>query len=125
MFLGMNDLKEHLEPSVENISNATKLMAKTILDAHIWAQRDSPKLLIMAPPLVTKLTPNNKLFHMSDTSIKVSRRLSAGIGAVARELGTYFLATENVIKTSDIDSVHFLASEHAKLGRAVAGIVSS
>jgi len=49
------------------------------------------------------------------------RRQAAGDGVVI--LDAAFLDAGTTIRTSDTDGVHFEPGEHAKLGKAVAGII--
>ena len=52
-----------------------------------------------------------------------SRRFAEHYARVAQERGCAFLDTGQVIVSSDLDGIHLEASEHAKLGKAVAPLV--
>ena len=52
-----------------------------------------------------------------------SQRLGAVYRPQAEKYGAAFLDAGPVIRTSDVDGVHFEASEHAKLGKAAAGAI--
>jgi hypothetical protein len=49
-----------------------------------------------------------------------SRRLSQHYQRVALEYGCEFMDTAPVVVSSDLDGIHWAASEHKKLGQAVA-----
>jgi hypothetical protein len=71
----------------------------------------------MAPPPVAKLSNFAEMFEGSEAK---SQLLGRHYRAVAVEYNVAFLDTSTVIRSSDIDGIHFEAEEHAKLGRAVA-----
>jgi hypothetical protein len=86
------------------------------------AGRDAkaPPVLLMAPPPVAKLTDYAEMFEGAEAK---SLKLGARYLAVAQELGCAFLDTSEIIVSSPLDGIHWEASEHAKLGQAVAFIV--
>lgn len=74
-------------------------------------------MLLLSPPPLAKLTTYAELFE--DGTAK-SRKLARLYVEVAKAHGCAFLDAGTVIRTSDIDGVHFEAVEHRKLGEAVA-----
>ena len=77
----------------------------------------APKVLLMAPPPVAKLSEFAEMFEGAEAK---SRRLAEHYKRVADEHGCEFLDAAQVIVSSDIDGIHLDASEHQKLGEAVA-----
>ncbi len=76
-------------------------------------------MLLIAPPPLAKLTFLGDMFHGGPEK---SQRLGAAYRPQAEKYGAAFLDAGTIIRTSDTDGVHFEAGEHAKLGKAVAGI---
>jgi lysophospholipase L1-like esterase len=76
-----------------------------------------PRLLLTAPPPVANLTEFVEMFEGAETK---SRRIGNHCRRIAEEQGCEFFDTSDVIVSSDIDGIHFEASEHQKLGEAVA-----
>ena len=79
-----------------------------------------PKLLLMAPPPVARLTEFAEMFEGAEAK---SRKFSEHYRRIADEQGCEFFDTSQVIVSSDIDGIHFEESEHKKLGKAVADLV--
>ena len=76
-----------------------------------------PLVLLIAPPLVGKLTD---LIEMFAGAAEKSGRLSAWIERTARELGCEFLDAAPLITTDDRDGIHLSADAHKTLAEAVA-----
>src|SRR5258708_32469140 len=75
-----------------------------------------PKVLLICPPPFGKLSP---IFsEMFAGSIEISWQLPAHYRAVAKQYGCAFLDTGQIIIPSDVNWIHFDASEHQKLGTA-------
>jgi lysophospholipase L1-like esterase len=79
-------------------------------------------VLLLAPPPVARLSGYAEMFEGSEGKSKL---LGQHFKAVADEYNVAFLDTATVIRSSDIDGIHFEAEEHNKLGRAVAAEVLS
>lgn len=67
-----------------------------------------------------KLTDFAEMFEGAE---KKSKNLSRYYRQFAKQVGCAFLDASGVIVSSDIDGIHLEASEHAKLGAAVAARV--
>lgn len=114
--LGLNDLKTKFAATADRIAEG----ASTLLD--IIRQSDagtggSPRILLMSPPRIGKLTNYAEQFEGSQDN---SARLAGCLAAVARKHGCEFLDTTERIATSDIDGLHLDASAHWTLGLAAA-----
>jgi hypothetical protein len=81
---------------------------------------------LLAPPPVafgrssSALTGFAEMFGGAEAK---SRRFAEHYARVAEERGCVFLDTGQVIVSSDLDGIHLEASEHEKLGVAVAAQV--
>jgi len=80
----------------------------------------SPRVLLMAPPPVSKLTDFAEMFQGAEAK---SRKFSQHYRRVAQEYRCDFLDTSEIIVSSDLDGIHFEKNEHQKLGKAVAHAV--
>jgi len=80
----------------------------------------APKILLMCPPTIGRLSQFPEVFE--DAEVK-SRSLPKYYKEVADQYNCHFLNTGEVIKSSDIDGIHFDLDEHLKLGKIVARIV--
>ena len=74
----------------------------------------------MSPPPIGKLT---YFSEMLEGSIEKSKRLALYYGKVAKLFNCHFFDAGKVIKTSDIDGVHFDLEEQKTLARAIAKVV--
>ncbi len=73
----------------------------------------APQVLLMSPPVLGKLTDYAEMF--SEPQEK-SAKFAKYYELVAKELGCYFLDTAKTVRSSDLDGVHWDASEHHTLG---------
>jgi lysophospholipase L1-like esterase len=117
MMLGTNDLKIRYSVSPMDIGWSVRNLAEAVLKSAWGPGGAAPRLLLIAPPPLAKLTEFADLF---DGGVDKSRRLGKRYADVAAEVGCAFLDAGSIVKTSDLDGVHFEAAEHKKLGEAVA-----
>jgi lysophospholipase L1-like esterase len=117
LMLGTNDLKRRFSLSAYDIAQGVAVLLRAI--SYSMAGRDghSPRVLLMAPPPVARLSNFAEMFEGSEAK---SLLLGQHYRAVAGEYNVAFLDTASVIRSSNIDGIHFDLEEHAKLGRAVA-----
>ena len=120
IMLGTNDLKQRFSLSAYDIAEGAGVLVNIVQKSDCGPQEGAPKVLLMAPPPVAKLTEYAEMFEGAEVK---SRRFSEHYQRVAQEYGCDFLDTAQVIVSSDLDGIHFEISEHQKLGRAVAARV--
>jgi len=120
IMLGTNDLKRRFSLGAYDIAEGAGVLVNIIQKSDCGPQEGAPKVLLMAPPPVAKLTEYAEMFEGAEVK---SRRFSEHYQRVAQEFGCEFLDTAQVIVSSDLDGIHFEISEHQKLGRAVAARV--
>jgi lysophospholipase L1-like esterase len=80
----------------------------------------APQILLMSPPPLAKLSA---LATMFEGGAAKSKLLAQEYERIAQLKGCHFFNAGSVIVSSDADGIHFDASEHIKLGHAVAEIV--
>ncbi len=120
IMLGTNDLKKRFSVSAYDIASAAGVLVDVVQRSDAGPDGRPPKVLLMAPPPVGKLTEFAEMFD--DAGVK-SRKFSEYYRRVAEEYGCMLLDASEVIVSSDLDGIHFEASEHQKLGEAVAAQV--
>jgi lysophospholipase L1-like esterase len=120
LMLGTNDLKSRFAVQPLDIAESVGILLDTIARSGAGPDNAAPRVLLMAPPPLAKLS---SLADMFDGGTEKSQRLGAAYRPQAEKYGAAFLDAGTIIRTSDIDGVHFEAAEHAKLGKAVANAI--
>lgn len=120
LMLGTNDLKSRFAVQPLDIAESVGILLDTIARSGAGVDDTAPRVLLIAPPPLAKLTFFGDMFY---GGTEKSQRLGTLYRPQAEKFGAAFLDAGTIIRTSDIDGVHFEASEHAKLGKAVAGAV--
>jgi lysophospholipase L1-like esterase len=120
IMLGTNDLKKRFSLSAFDIANGAGVLVKVVQQSEAGPDGKAPKVLLMAPPPVAKLTEFADMFEGSEEK---SKKFSQQYRCVAQELGCDLLDTDEVMVSSDLDGIHFEVEEHQKLGKAVAARV--
>ncbi len=120
IMLGTNDLKLRFAAPVFDIAWSVSQLASMSLNSSYGPNWTAPKVLIMAPPPLGKLT---FFADMLTGGSEKSHKLAAAYQDWATTLGCGFLDAGSVIQASDIDGVHFALEDHHTLGQAVAAKV--
>jgi lysophospholipase L1-like esterase len=117
IMLGTNDLKRRFGVTASDIAQGAALLVDVARHYARRADGSPAAVLLMAPPPVARLSQLARMFE--------------GAEAKSREFGKYFrmiaewnnvplLDAGEVMRSSDVDGIHFDAEEHCKLGLAVA-----
>lgn len=123
LMLGSNDLKAVFNvPSLE-IANGAGILARMILQSDAGPRAKAPALLLVCPPAVVDMQRAPEIAEKFGDAAARSRRLPAHYEAVARQLGCAFLNSQDIVQTSLHDGIHLEATEHEKLGKAIAAEV--
>jgi lysophospholipase L1-like esterase len=120
LMLGSNDLKMRFSVSAYDIANGAGVLVDIIQKSAAGPGGSAPRVLLMAPPPVAKITEFAEMFEGADAK---SRRLAEHYRRVADEHSCEFLDTAKVVVSSDIDGIHLDPGEHRKLGQVVAARV--
>lgn len=115
--LGTNDLKMRFQVPPVEIAAGVERLVLTVKQSNAGRAGTEPDVLVVCPPPILEAGCLAEIFG---GGAEKSRRLSGFYRAVADRHGAGFLDAGDVIVSSPIDGVHFDATEHAKLGRAVA-----
>ncbi len=117
ILLGTNDLKKRFSLSAFDIAEGARVLVGDAQHSGAGVMGQAPQVLLLAPPPTTTLSFFAEMFEgAGDKSLK----LGAHFARVAQESRCAFLDTGTVIVSSPLDGIHFEASEHRKLGKAVA-----
>jgi lysophospholipase L1-like esterase len=117
ILLGTNDLKMRFSVSTYDIANGAGVLVDTVQRSDAGPQDGAPRVLLMAPPPLGRLTEYAEMFGGAATK---AQRFPEHYRRVAEEYGCSFLDTSQVIVSSDVDGIHLEPSQHRKLGRAAA-----
>lgn len=117
ILLGTNDLKHRYGLSAWDIAQGAGVLVKLAQSSGFGPNGDSPEILLLAPPPLGKLTGFAEMF---EGAAEKSRQLARTFSAVAEELGCHFLDTGMIVRSGDVDGIHFEPAEQVKLGKAVA-----
>jgi lysophospholipase L1-like esterase len=117
IMLGTNDLKMRFSVSAFDIANGAGVLVDVVLKSATGPDGAAPKVLLLAPPPVARLTDFAEMFEGAKPK---GERFAAHYRRVAQEKGCAFLDTGRVIVSSNLDGIHFEPEEHSKLGKAVA-----
>jgi len=115
--LGVNDLKARFSLPAEDIARACGQLIDMIRACPFGPEGRAPEVLLVAPAPVAKLTAFATMFAGAREKSQLMGRCYR---TQAEERGCAFLDAGEIITASDLDGIHFEASEHAKLGKAVA-----
>jgi len=117
LMLGTNDLKARFSLPAFDIAEGAGTLIDIVQKSNCGPQKGTPKILLMAPPPITKLSEYAEMFEGAEVK---SRRFSGHYRRVAQQYGCDLLDTAEMIVSSDLDGIHLEVSEHKKLGLAVA-----
>lgn len=120
LMLGTNDLKKRFSVSAYDIAQSAGVLLETILKSASGPALGAPRVLLIAPPIVAKLTEYAEMFE--DAQAK-SAKFAPYYRQVADLYKCDFLDAGQVVRSSDLDGIHFESIEHEKLGKAVAAKV--
>jgi lysophospholipase L1-like esterase len=116
LLLGTNDLKKRFSLSALEISRGITVLVDFIKKSGSGPDGKSPKILLMAPPYLTRI---NNISEEFKDSYEVSYKLPEYYTKIAKDNNCEFLDTSKIIVASELDGVHPDVEEHQKLGKAV------
>jgi lysophospholipase L1-like esterase len=117
ILLGLNDLKKRFGVSAFDVAEGAGVLVQIVQKSNAGSRGAAPRVLLMAPPPVGKLTAFAELFEGAEAK---SQKFAEHYRRVAAELGCPFFDTATAIVSSDLDGIHFEQGDHTRLGQAVA-----
>jgi len=122
IMLGTNDLKKRFSLSAYDIALGAGALVDIVNKSDCGRMDRSPKVLLLAPPPIGKLTEFAEMF---EGGTEKSKKVSQHYRDISEEYGCAFFDTSKVIQSSDIDGIHLEKKDHEALGKAVAEIVKN
>ncbi len=117
VMLGTNDLKKRFSAHASDIAAGAGALVDIILASQAGRANAAPAVLLIAPPPLGKLSGFGGMFEGGPEK---SRDLGKHYREAARLRGCHFLDAAEIIRSSDLDGIHFEEREHQALGQAVA-----
>lgn len=114
--LGVNDLKARLGVSASDIADGAGALVETVQKSATGPAGGAPGVLLLAPPPVGELGDSDEMF---EDALEKSRGFTKHYSRVADKYGCGLLDLAGLVSVSDLDGIHFEASEHQKIGREV------
>ena len=120
LLLGTNDLKVRFSYTAFDIAKGIALLVNIIQQSKLGTKDQSPHVLLIAPPPISKLSDYAEEFEGG--TIK-SNHLADHYCRKAAELGCKFLDAGTVIQSSKKDGIHWESAEHKKIAQAIANMI--
>lgn len=117
LMLGTNDLKERFGASTSDIAQGAASLADMMARSGCGPDGGTPIVVLISPPAVATLTDLAQMFEGAEEK---SSQFPEHFGRFAEQYGCEFFDASEVIVSSEVDGVHLDASEHRKLGEALA-----
>lgn len=120
LLLGTNDLKHRFSLTPTDIAQGTQTLIQIVQRSQSGPDKSAPQVLLIAPPPVLDIPD---LWEAMRGAPEKSKSLGIESKKIAAEMNCHFLDAGNILTSSPKDGFHWEASEHDKLGRAVADLV--
>jgi lysophospholipase L1-like esterase len=120
IMLGTNDLKARFRLSAADIAQSAAGLAQIAQRTARTADGTPSRVLLIAPPPLARLSGYDLMFEGAPAK---SALFADYYARSAGWNGLDFFDAGAVIRSSDLDGIHFEAAEHRKLGEALAGRV--
>ncbi len=117
ILLGTNDLKMRFSVSAYDIATSAGVLVDIVQKSATGPNNGAPQMLLLSPPVVGALSDYAEMFLDAQTK---SQKFGKYFRQVAEEYHCHFFDTAPIVVSSDLDGIHWEASEHRKLGRAIA-----
>jgi len=128
IFLGGNDLKSRLFPSLKGTIEGMQQMLVTAKSLDVFRKLSKPnafseensQILLLAPPSLKFIEDSTNQNLFGEKSVEISIALSLALEDLAKKMKVHFLDTSKIVETSELDGRHFGSEMHRKLGIKVA-----
>ena len=117
IMLGTNDLKHRLNASPAEIAEGAGMLVDIVTGSGCGPDGRAPQTILVCPPPIAEVDPFDDEF---EGGAEKSRQLAGHFAAIAEARSCGFLDAGSVIASSDVDGIHLEATEHERLGLAVA-----
>jgi len=117
IMLGTNDLKKRFNLSPFDIAQGAGFLVDMVRRSAAGRNEGSPEVLLVCPPPLAKLNDFAGLF---EGGVEKSKELASSYRIIARFKRCHFLDAGKIVKTSDIDGVHWEVGENRKFALKLA-----
>ncbi len=121
LMLGTNDIQARYNVSPLEISLGLGVLVEMIQRSTAGPNGTAPDILLLAPPPIATIP--DEWAESFAGGLEKSRRLAEYYQRIAGEYQCEFFDTAQCVTSSEVDGVHWEASEHQKLGKALAPLV--
>jgi lysophospholipase L1-like esterase len=118
--LGCNDLKKRYSLSATDIADGAEKLVLIARGLAVAPGAKPPAIILAAPPPLARLSEYSEIF---EGAAPTSKRLGERYRAVAERNSVGYVDCGQFIHCSDLDGIHFEASQHAILGKVMAEAV--
>ena len=116
IMLGTNDLKQRFSVPASDIARSAGRLVEKVQKSTTGREDTAPATLLICPPPLARLS---ELAEMFEGGVRKSKGLAKHFQAKAEELGCFFSDAGSVIKTSNIDGVHWEPDQHVRFAEAL------
>ncbi|MEA1977064.1 MAG: SGNH/GDSL hydrolase family protein [Chloroflexota bacterium] len=120
LMLGTNDLLMRSSVSPDDVGKGIDVLLDIIRNSGSGPGGSAPAVLLLAPPPIGSHAGETDALASAMTQ---SRLFAERYASIAADFDCAFLNTGEVVRSSEIDGSHLDASEHTKLGLAIANQV--
>lgn len=120
--LGVNDFKTRFSVTVDDIASSIERLVHAIRAAARNTERPDPFILVVSPPPILETGCLAGFF--AGGQIK-SQALAGSLQQATQRLGTTFIDAGKHVHSSDIDGIHWDATQHRNLAMAIAATLGS
>lgn len=117
LMLGTNDLLMRSSVSPDDVGKGIDVLLDIIRSSGAGPGGNAPAVLLLAPPPIGSHTGE---IDAPESAVTQSHLFAERYASIAADFDCAFLDTGEIVRSSEIDGSHLDASEHTKLGLAVA-----
>jgi len=117
LMLGTNDLIMRSSASPDDVGKGIDVLLDIIRHSETGPGGSAPAVLLLAPPPIGPLAGETEAL---ECAMAQSHLFAERYASIAADFGCAFLNAGEIVRSSEIDGSHLDASEHKKLGLAVA-----
>lgn len=117
LMLGTNDMKQRYGLPAEDIARGAGVLAQIILNSGSGPDNSAPKLILLSPPALGKLTDFGPMFAGAPEK---SLKLAAACKVIAQKIGCSFVDIAAEVRAGNRDGIHLEPEGHRRLAELAA-----
>jgi len=117
LMLGTNDLKDYFGLTAADVAGGLKALIGVVKMSGTGRKGASPEILVVAPQPIGNLSLLAGIY--GEQAAPKSKELPAQILLITRLLNTHFMDAGQLVTSSELDGVHWEASQHKCFAKAV------